>query len=354
MTIRLNPAVRTLWRSQSVVQFGYPARLQISDVDEQAEQLIAAISLGVAERETAGQARALGVSESALVAMIERLEPVLMRVNQPTQTDVDAKFAELMRIALVSHDPHALAEMRGKFKVFVNRLNRFGLTTLRGLSASGVGVMVTTDARHIRPGDTLSLGFGPSSMLGQSRYSAAKVEFGQRLQLHNYMRDETVRSIDFAILHAGEVIETKLYQRWLANDVPHLAVSFDESGVSISPVIIPGATSCLACLARNEIDVDPDWGRLACQMSMSPRDLSDSASLLFASGVATHRALSYLDASKSLRAVGELTGFRLNNHGVLERIEYAQTSCGCRGDGIAGTLAGAGAEIAEESARGLG
>jgi hypothetical protein len=312
------------------MQFGYPARLQLSDIDLQAEKLIAAIGNGVAERETAAQAKALGVSEVALADMIERLKPILMSTQHPTQTEVDARFAELMRIALVSDDPHALALARGGFKIFVNRLGRFGITTLRGLAASGVGKLLTSDAKHVQPGDELTLGLASQHLSRQSRFAAVSAELGSSLQLHSFLRDETVRSIDFAILQADEVVEPELYQRWLANDVPHLAVSFDEAGVSVSPIIVPGVTSCLACLNQKEIEIDPDWGLLACQMSLNPRDLADSASLLFAAGVATHRALSYLDARVSLRAVGERRGLRLTNAGAVERIEYAETSCGCR------------------------
>ena len=329
MTIRLNPAVRKLWRSPSELQFGYPARLQLNDLDQHAERLIAAIGWGVAEHETSAQALALGVSEAELNAMIDRLKPILMRVDQPTQTEVDSRFAELMRIALVSDDPHALALARSRQKIFVNRLTRFGLTTLRGLAASGFNNLLTSDAKHVQPSDTLTLGLGQASPRGQSRYAAASAEFGPRLQLHHYLREETVRSVDFAILQADEVIEPALYQRWLANDVPHIAVSFDEAGVSVSPVIVPGVTSCLACLTQHEIARDPNWGALACQMSLNPRDLADSASLLFAAGLATHRAQSYLDSIQSLRPVGELTGVRLTNSGELEGIAYAATSCGC-------------------------
>jgi hypothetical protein len=330
MTIRLNPAVRKLWRSPNEIQFGYPARLQLSDLDEQAEALISAIGFGVAERQTSAQALALGVSEAQLKAMIERLQPILMRADQPTQTEVDSRFTELMRIALVSDDPHALAIRRSQQRIFVNRLSRFGMTTLRGLAASGFKRMLTTDAKHVQPSDTLTLGLRGGPGLGQSRYAAASAEFGPILQLHHYLREETVRTTDFAILQADEVVEPKLYQRWLSNDVPHLAVSFDEAGVSVSPVIIPGVTSCLACLAQREIASDPEWGALATQMSLNPRDLADSASLLFAAGLATHRAQSFLDTKGSLRAPGELRGVRLNNSGVIERVDYAPTSCGCR------------------------
>lgn len=330
MTIRLNPAVRKLWRSPSDMQFGYPARLQLANLDQQAEALIAAISAGIAEQQTSSQALALGVSEAALVAMIDRLRPILMRVDEPSQTEVDSRFAELMRIALVSEDPHALALQRGQQRVFVNRLSRFGLTVLRGLAASGFKRLLTTDAKHLQPGDELTLGFRGRTNTGQSRFAAASAEFGPSLQLHHYLREETVRTTDFAILQAHELVEPKLYQRWLANDVPHLAVSFDEAGTSVSPVIIPGTTSCLACLAQREIALDPDWGKLACQMSLNPRDLADSASLLFAAGLATHRAQSFLDAKRSLRLPGELIGIRLNNSGIIERIEYAPESCGCR------------------------
>jgi hypothetical protein len=329
MTIRVNPAVRTLWRNTEQIQFGFPARLQLNEVDEEAQRLIAALTSGVAERETASQARALGVSESAMLAMIKRLEPVLIKTDTLAQPDVDARFAELMRMALVSDDPQALAAARGKLKVFINRLNRFGVTVARGMVASGVGSVVTTDAKHLQPSDSLALGVAQGQNPGKTRYALAREELGGRVQLHSNLRDTTSQEINFAILQANEIISPELYQRWLANDVPHLAVSFDEAGVTVSPVVIPGVTSCLACLSQREISIDPAWVALACQITLQPRDLGDSASLLFAAGVAVHRALSFCDSIASLRQPGEMVGVRLTNEGTIEKIDYAVASCGC-------------------------
>jgi hypothetical protein len=331
MTIRVNPAVRALWRGVDQLQFGFPARLQLNEIDAEAERLIAAISWGVAERESASQARALGVSESTLLAMIQRLEPVLIKTDSLAQPDVDARFAELMRMALLSDDPQALAASRSGLKIFINRLSRFGITAARGLVASGVSTVLTTDAKHSQPGDTLALGVASGQEPGKSRYALARAELGGRVQLHSNLRDDASRSVHFAILEASEIVSPELYQRWLANDVPHLAVSFDEAGVSVSPVVIPGVTSCLACLSQREISVDPAWVALACQISLKPRELADSASLLFAAGVAIHRALSFCDTRSSLRPAGELVGLRLTNQGSIEKIEYAEASCGCLG-----------------------
>lgn len=52
----------------------------------------------------------------------------------------------------------------------------------------------------------------------------------------------------------------------LREDTPHLPVSFEPGRVTIGPLVIPGASACLACRDAHATDLDPAWPLLHTQM----------------------------------------------------------------------------------------
>ena len=327
MTIRINPALRKLWRSPDELQYGYPARAVLADVNETTLKILSALEVGLPERALEGYFAATGGNADAVASLLQRLQPALIRSAGISDSAVEAKFAELMRMSLLAiDDPAALVASRRERTVFIGELNRVGITLARGLRASGVGRILSSDNRRISAADRLPLGYSS----GESRGRELSNELAEGFQLHSYLRPSTIRAIDFALVLEQEVANPESYQRWLANDVAHLSISFDEAGVSVSPLVIPGLTSCLACQTVADSELDDAYTALAAQISLQPRDLADSASLLFAAGIAIHRALGYLDATAGLRAPSETTGLRLNNDGSVSRVHYANRNCGCR------------------------
>ena len=327
MTIRINPALRKLWRSPYELQLGFPARVQITEVDQSTLQILGALEVGLPEKSLAEYFEATGADAQTAATLLERLKPVLIKAAAISETEVDARFAELMRMSLLAtDDPTALSESRRQQTVFISDLSRIGVTVARGLRASGVGRIISSDNRRISPADRLPLGYTVEG----SRGLQLSNELTDAFQLHSYLRPKTISGIDFALVLEQEVANPENYRRWLANDVAHLSISFDEDGVAVSPVVIPGLTSCLACLTLAESELDAAYTALAAQVSLRPRDLADSPSLLFAAGIAIHRALGFLDAAAGLRAPSETIGLRLNNDGSVSRVHYATQNCGCR------------------------
>lgn len=56
------------------------------------------------------------------------------------------------------------------------------------------------------------------------------------------------------------------FARYLRDDVPHLPVAFEPGRVTVGPLVLPGATACLACRDANATDADPAWPLLHTQM----------------------------------------------------------------------------------------
>jgi bacteriocin biosynthesis cyclodehydratase domain-containing protein len=71
---------------------------------------------------------------------------------------------------------------------------------------------------------------------------------------------------DLAVAVGHYVLEPYLYGHWLRADIPHLPVIFTDAGVTIGPLIEPGAGPCLYCLERYRSDADPVWPAIASQL----------------------------------------------------------------------------------------
>lgn len=56
------------------------------------------------------------------------------------------------------------------------------------------------------------------------------------------------------------------FARYLRDDTAHIPVSFERSRFTVGPLIVPGATPCLACRDAHERDRDAAWPRLHAQL----------------------------------------------------------------------------------------
>lgn len=67
------------------------------------------------------------------------------------------------------------------------------------------------------------------------------------------------------ILVEGAVTALHL-ARYLREDITHLPVALERGRTTVGPLIIPGASPCLACLHAHERDRDAAWPRLHAQL----------------------------------------------------------------------------------------
>lgn len=294
------------------------------------------LEIGVPENQVSDLPKILKTSASEVDQMLSRLAPILISGGTSlkfSQDEIEKKFAELIRIALTtSSNPEGVLAARKAMNVFVSEFTRAGLVICQALAAVGVGTIFSNDSRHVSRSDTQLLGY-PASSLGLHRSVSAKQVIGPeaRIEVHARLTDPIYEKTDFAILMASDVLSPDRYQTFLSRDVPHISIVFNEKGVRVSPIIFPGESACLGCAEIEKISMDPAWISLAPQLAQSPRNLSDTTSLLFAAAMATRACLASSERKTERNIPVENLGHELNlATGEILAIKHANLNCGCR------------------------
>ena len=333
MVKQINPSLARIWHSENVRQYGYSNPKLIPIESESQHRLVDILEQGVTNVQFDNLTKLAKIQPRELNLMLTRLAPLIRQTSsflpELDQSEVELRFAEIMRVFLADFkDPAAVMKKRGLAKVFVASLGRTGLLAAKALYTAGIGTIITFDGTRVRQPDTNELGYAPMA-IGLTRHEAAKQHLGKKreeLQLHTRLTDGLDR-ISAALLIANDVTDPADYQVWMTRDVPHISICFTESGASISQLVTPGVTPCLACSEIYRMQEDPSWLATVTQLSQLDRDLADSVSMLAAVSVAVRRILNQIDNPESdssspvdfVSATGELL------EGVLP-----ETNCGCR------------------------
>jgi hypothetical protein len=134
-------------------------------------------------------------------------------------------------------------------------------------------------------------------------------------------RDVQGIECDMAVLVSDFVVSPVEVQPWLGRDVPHLAVVFGESSVTVGPLVRPGVTACVRCVEMHRIDADPAWGAIAPQVW--GKFASANARSLAAHAAAETLRLSVEPSSLSIRIDARTLARTLTAH-------TPHPGCGCR------------------------
>lgn len=333
MVKQINPSLARIWHSENVRQYGYSNPKLIPIESESQHRLVDILEQGVTNVQFDNLTKLAKIQPQELNMMLTRLAPLIRQTSsflpELDQSEVELRFAEIMRVFLADfQDPAAVMKKRGLAKVFVASLGRAGLLAAKALYTAGIGTIITFDGTRVRQPDTNELGYAPMA-IGLTRHEAAKQYLGKKreeLQLHTRLTDGLDR-VSAAMLIANDVTDPSDYQVWMTRDVPHISICFTESGASISQLVTPGVTPCLACSEIYRMQEDPSWLAAVTQLSQLDRDLADSVSMLAAVSVAVRRILNQIDNPENesnspldfISATGELV------EGVLP-----ETNCGCR------------------------
>lgn len=129
-------------------------------------------------------------------------------------------------------------------------------------------------------------------------------------------------AVDVAVLVSTHVIDPLEHQRWLRRDVRHLAVVIGEASATVGPLVVPGATACLACVEQARTEEDAAWPAIASQLWGRPA-AADAPLLAAEAGAAVVRMLGGA-GGRSLRIAAD-DGAR------VEREWRPSPRCGCRG-----------------------
>ncbi len=101
-----------------------------------------------------------------------------------------------------------------------------------------------------------------------------------------------------AVSHSHELFSAGL---------PHLLVECGERGVTVGPVVVPGASACATCLGLYETERRPEWPVLALQGN-SRRPRVEAATATLAGALLAHEALAFLAGRATQRWRVEPTG----------------------------------------------
>lgn len=333
MVRQINPSLARIWHAENVRQYGYSKPALVAIESEAQHRLVDILEQGVTNVQYENLANLAKIQPNELSLILNRLSPLLRQTSsflpELDQRDVEIRFAEIMRLFLADFsDPAAVMKKRGLAKVFVSNLGRPGLLAAKALYTAGVGTVITFDGTRVKHADTNELGYSPVAV-GLTRHEAAKQLLGKQrneLQLHTRLTDGLDR-ISAALLIANDVVDPGDYQVWMTRDVPHISICFTESGASISQLVNPGFTPCLACAEIQKMQDDPNWLATVTQLAQLERDLADSVSMMAAVSVAVRRVLHEIDQPQI--ESGNPLDFE-SATGSFQLLDPPEANCGCR------------------------
>lgn len=88
------------------------------------------------------------------------------------------------------------------------------------------------------------------------------------------------------IVVADRLVDPRLAASLMAADTVHVPIELSGDRVTVGPVVIPGATACLACRQAHRTDADPRWPLVAAQLIGRERVATDAGLILEAAVLA--------------------------------------------------------------------
>lgn len=309
MHLQIKPGLRTTWRAPDAVQIGLDPQhgtlLEGLTPADRAlvEQLAggldeAALPRGAAARRARQVVALLSASDVLVTRRTGRAQ--LSRLGAASQ-----RLAPDAAVWGVVHagegDGWELLAARARRRVLVTGPGRLATELAQTLTAAGVG---TVDLSP-QPPPAQRAGAAPADLVVLVRPAAADSLAAEGL---------------------------------LAADVAHLAVVVREAGVTVGPLVLPGAGPCLRCLDLHRTDRDPGWPRLLAQLPGrgGVADAGETASARLGAGLAALQVLTHLDGRARPAAVGATLEIDLPDGLVARRPWPVHPGCGCGGADVLG------------------
>ncbi|MFH9724065.1 ThiF family adenylyltransferase [Streptomyces sp. NPDC017254] len=342
----VKPALRRAWRSLRRVQFGVtPAHAVVLDpVDRETGTLLGLLDGTRGTELLRAEARALGLPEGRLEALVGRLESAGLLADAsagrpgragPVAGSADAGLdplrADLASLSVVHPGPDRAVRTlaaRRSLRVQVRGAGRVGTMVAALLAAAGVGGVEVVDSGRVEPWETAPGGL-PAEAVGERRATAARRLVGRWRGSRGGRSDgspsggpggsgasgerrggrsgagEDVGGVGLSLVVVtprdglGAYVPDPLpAERWIATGTPHLYAGVLEATGTVGPLVLPGGTACARCLQEDRIDREPVWPRLLAQWrSGAPHPLPacDLGLATAVAGLAAAHALAFLD-----------------------------------------------------------
>ena len=142
---------------------------------------------------------------------------------------------------------------------------------------------------------------------------------------------DDARAPGSVLLLAGHhLLPPARYLRWLAADVPHLAVVVGDRGAAVGPFVVPGVTPCLRCRDEHRLEADPCWPAIAAQLLGRRSSIGvGDAQLMTELGATVARALSALAARRPTGHEGVTSWIDASSGTVSRRESPWHERCSC-------------------------
>jgi bacteriocin biosynthesis cyclodehydratase domain-containing protein len=334
----LKPALRRLWRDPATLQLGITRShavvlaglsptdrsvLDLLDGSRDVDTLLdAATEVGV-ERETA--ARLLTALQHA-----DALDDATA-IPAPSLGEDERQRLEpdMLSLSLRHRGPGAVArvhERRRHAGVAVHGTGPVGAEAAMLLAAAGVGTLACLDDAPLRRADVTPGGL--PRVLTDTRGNVTALRAG-RFTTMTRATNQRPEQVTLALVTPASSEALPEIATGVRGE-PHLLACVRETTGVVGPLVVPGVTSCLRCLALTRSERDPHWPLLSAQLVGSAvTEPCEVALAGLVASLAAMQALAYIDGDESPPVAGALLEYDALGATLRRRTVGVHPACGC-------------------------
>ncbi len=112
---------------------------------------------------------------------------------------------------------------------------------------------------------------------------------------------------------------------------PHLPVITGPARAAVGPLVLPGRTTCLACVHRHRTEADPGWPTVARQLGQFPHRTPASVVVL-ATSLTVPEVLDHVDGLVRPETVDGTVEWQVTDRSARRRSWQRHPDCGCAPD----------------------
>ena len=337
----LKPALRRVWRDESTLQFGLtpPHAVVLSGLTAPERSVLALLD-GSRDVDTlVDAATASGVDPDVPSRVLNTLTHARV-LDDATfaglalgEDDRQRLEPDLLSLALRHPEPGAAARIlkrRQEAGVAVHGTARVGATIAMLLAAAGIGALACVDREPLLPADLAPGGVAQIRTGSRGSTTAARVASISRSVRARVEQREPAALAVLAPTGSGTLPEL------LANvrRGPHLLAHVTETTGIVGPLVVPGRSPCLRCVALARGERDPRWPSIAAQLlggGAAPEACDVTLATLVAS-LAAMQVLAYVDGEPEPASYGGMLEYDLGSGTLRRRTVVAHPACGCGAD----------------------
>jgi len=344
----LKPALRRVWRDESTLQLGLtPAHaVMLTGLTAQERSVLALLDGSRDVTAIVDAASEAGVEPNVPPRLLDTLTSARVLDDNASarpaigEDDRQRLEPDLLSLSLRYAGPGAAMSVLGKRQdaaVAVHGNGRVGATIAMLLAAAGLGTLHCVDRAPLRCAD---LGPGGIRQIATTTRGKATAKRAAAMSASIRVGVEHRSPVTLAVLAPGssgglpELLADVRHQ-------PHLVAQVCETTGAIGPLVIPGRTPCLRCVALARGDRDPQWPLIAAQLS-GAGVVTEACDVTLATLVATLTAMQVLDYIDDVERPATLAGvieYDLGAGTLRRRSVRAHPLCGCGADTLEPTLA---------------